>query len=100
MRARDLTSRHASAWREATTHPFLDAVREGTLLLTIYSLGLGLPFLMAGLGLGVVAEGVETAEQLERLLEMGCGSAQGYYFARPLAKEAASDLLTAQPQQA
>lgn len=31
-----------------------ETVREGTLLLTIYSLGLGLPFLMAGLGLGVV----------------------------------------------
>jgi EAL domain-containing protein (putative c-di-GMP-specific phosphodiesterase class I) len=35
------------------------------------------------LNLRPVAEGVERAEQLERLLELGCDSAQGYYFARP-----------------
>ena len=34
--------------------------------------------------LGVVAEGVETAEQLERLQEIGCGCVQGYYFAKPM----------------
>lgn len=34
--------------------------------------------------LGVVAEGVETAEQLERLREIGCECVQGYYFAQPM----------------
>ncbi len=34
--------------------------------------------------LGVVAEGVETAEQLERLREIGCECVQGYYFSKPL----------------
>jgi diguanylate cyclase (GGDEF)-like protein/PAS domain S-box-containing protein len=36
------------------------------------------------LGLLVVAEGVESREVLERLREMGCDQAQGYYFTRPL----------------
>lgn len=36
------------------------------------------------LNLHVVAEGVETHEQAERLREMGCDDAQGYYFSRPL----------------
>jgi diguanylate cyclase (GGDEF)-like protein/PAS domain S-box-containing protein len=35
------------------------------------------------LNLRPVAEGVERVEQLERLVELGCDSAQGYYFARP-----------------
>lgn len=34
--------------------------------------------------MGVVAEGVETAEQLECLREIGCECVQGYYFARPM----------------
>jgi diguanylate cyclase (GGDEF)-like protein/PAS domain S-box-containing protein len=36
------------------------------------------------LGLDVVAEGVENAEQLRFLEERGCRSFQGYYFSRPL----------------
>lgn len=37
-----------------------------------------------GLNLKVVAEGVETAEQLAELQAQGCGQAQGYYISRPM----------------
>lgn len=37
-----------------------------------------------GLGLTVVAEGVESGDVLGRLLEYGCHAVQGYYFAPPL----------------
>jgi EAL domain-containing protein (putative c-di-GMP-specific phosphodiesterase class I) len=36
------------------------------------------------LGLDVVAEGVETADQERLLRELGCDSAQGFHFARPV----------------
>ncbi len=36
------------------------------------------------LGLEVIAEGVETAEQLAVLVELGCDIAQGYYLSRPV----------------
>jgi EAL domain-containing protein (putative c-di-GMP-specific phosphodiesterase class I) len=39
------------------------------------------------LGLSTVAEGVETAEQLELLNAMGCDQIQGYFFSRPLPPE-------------
>ncbi|WP_287497044.1 EAL domain-containing protein [Pandoraea sp. CB10b_02] len=36
------------------------------------------------LGLRVTAEGVETQAQAQRLAELGCDEAQGYWFARPV----------------
>jgi diguanylate cyclase (GGDEF)-like protein len=36
------------------------------------------------LGLSVVAEGVETAHELEELRRFGCDAVQGYHFARPM----------------
>jgi diguanylate cyclase (GGDEF)-like protein len=40
------------------------------------------------LGLAVVAEGVETAHELEQLRRFGCDMVQGFHFARPMAAEA------------
>jgi EAL domain-containing protein (putative c-di-GMP-specific phosphodiesterase class I) len=45
------------------------------------------------LGMRVVAEDVEPAEQLENLRAMGCDIAQWYYFSKPLPDEAISPLL-------
>lgn len=47
--------------------------------------------LAQSLKMNVVAEGIETAEQLAHLKNLGCGYGQGYHFAKPLeAKDAAA----------
>ena len=48
------------------------------------------------MNLSVVAEGVETREQLERLREIGCDFVQGYFFARPMPCEDFEALLEQQ----
>jgi diguanylate cyclase (GGDEF)-like protein/PAS domain S-box-containing protein len=45
------------------------------------------------MGKPVVAEGVETVEQLRFLREVGCSAAQGYYFSPPIDGDAACSLL-------
>jgi diguanylate cyclase (GGDEF)-like protein len=46
------------------------------------------------LGMDVVAEGVETPEQLEKLQELDCNFVQGYLFSHPVDSLAASQFLT------
>jgi diguanylate cyclase (GGDEF)-like protein/PAS domain S-box-containing protein len=48
------------------------------------------------LGVNVVAEGVETAEQLEYLMSVGCDVLQGFLFSKPLPTEAFGELLMEQ----
>ena len=45
------------------------------------------------LGMDIIAEGIETAEQLEILKKIGCEFGQGFYFARPLNKADATTFI-------
>ncbi|MGD2114134.1 MAG: EAL domain-containing protein [Acidobacteriota bacterium] len=49
--------------------------------------------LASNLGMDVIAEGVETADQEEILRRLQCPLAQGYYFSRPLLTADAEELL-------
>lgn len=50
------------------------------------------------LGMDIVAEGVETAEQLTQLRALKCEYGQGYFFSKPVPSEAIEQLLKAEPQ--
>jgi diguanylate cyclase (GGDEF)-like protein/PAS domain S-box-containing protein len=63
-------------------------MEDDEIIRTILTLG-------RNLGLKVVAEGVETAEQVRKLQDLGCVLAQGYYFSDPVTAQAATDLLAA-----
>ena len=52
-----------------------------------------------GLGLQVVAEGVETADQLAMLRRLGCDEAQGFHLHRPMTAETLAALLQPGPLQ-
>ena len=53
--------------------------------------------LAQNIGVFAVAEGVETAEQLTTLRAMGCESAQGYLFSKPISAHEAGVLLETDP---
>lgn len=49
--------------------------------------------LAKALGMSVIAEGIETAEQAEVLRELGCDMGQGYYYSQPVPIEEAIALM-------
>lgn len=59
----------------------LDDERGHTILHTVFSLA-------RDLSVGLIAEGVESAAQLQLLEQLGCRIFQGYYFARPMTEAA------------
>jgi diguanylate cyclase (GGDEF)-like protein len=56
--------------------------------------------LVRALGIQCVAEGVETAEVASALAAMGCTSAQGWFFSKPLPPAAATRWLASHPRTA
>ena len=46
------------------------------------------------LALDVIAEGIETPDQAETLIRLGCTVGQGFHFSRPLTAEAAGPVMT------
>ncbi|MCP3464754.1 bifunctional diguanylate cyclase/phosphodiesterase [Bradyrhizobium sp. CCGUVB23] len=54
--------------------------------------------LCADMEIACVVEGVETRAQLESLRRLGCDYIQGYYFAKPMRKDAVSGHLTEERQ--
>jgi len=71
------------------TYP-LFRVGEGAIVAAIIGLA-------HAIGLYVVAEGVETAGQLDALNLLGCDRAQGFLLARPAAPGAVDALITTGP---
>ena len=63
-----------------------------TLLESFYGLLIGIA-LAHGLGMKVLAEGVEVKEQVELLRTMECDEIQGFYYARPLPYEVFNQML-------
>jgi EAL domain-containing protein (putative c-di-GMP-specific phosphodiesterase class I) len=63
-------------------------MEDDEIIRTILTLG-------RNLGIKVIAEGVETIEQVVKLQELGCEFAQGYYFSVPVDAQEATDLLAA-----
>jgi Amt family ammonium transporter len=53
-----------------------------------------------GLGIGVVAEGIETKAQADKLRELGCDLGQGYLFSRPVPADGKLALLRDRPRAA
>jgi diguanylate cyclase (GGDEF)-like protein len=65
---------------------FLDETKDAAIIQCIIDLG-------KGLNLKVVAEGIETEQQLMRLREMNCDYVQGFFVSRPIPAMAVSSLL-------
>lgn len=71
--------------RNITTEPRSAVIAQATIALA------------HGLGISVIAEGVETDDQLNHLRGIGCDAVQGYLFSRPLPAEDLANFLLLAP---
>ncbi|MDD1449725.1 EAL domain-containing protein [Sphingomonas sp. H160509] len=69
---------------------FIDEIstRKSTYAIVELIMGLG-----RALNLSIIAEGVETEDQAEKLVAAGCTATQGYLYSKPLSAEYASDMI-------
>jgi multiple sugar transport system substrate-binding protein len=67
---------------------FVDGIEDD---MSALALAHGIVQLAHSLKTRTVAEGVETAAQMKRLIAMGCDRAQGFYFARPMGAREATE---------
>jgi len=63
--------------------------RQASIVETIISMA-------KSLNMNIIAEGVETEEQVQYLLEHGCSEFQGFYFSRPISPEKYQELFELQ----
>jgi EAL domain-containing protein (putative c-di-GMP-specific phosphodiesterase class I) len=54
----------------------------------------------ARLGIGVVAEGIETECQVAQLRALGCSLGQGYFFSRPVPRDIITEMMLGRAEQA
>jgi EAL domain-containing protein (putative c-di-GMP-specific phosphodiesterase class I) len=67
------------------------SARSRELVRTIVTMGLNLE-------LRVIAEGIETCEELELVRELGCTHGQGYWYSRPVPAEECTRFLAEHPE--
>ncbi|HEY9297203.1 MAG TPA: EAL domain-containing protein, partial [Phormidium sp.] len=67
-------------------HDFLGTPKDAAIITAIIDLG-------HALDLKLIAEGVETAEQLKFLRSINCDAIQGYFFSPPVTAKAATEIL-------
>lgn len=54
--------------------------------------------LVQTMGMNVIAEGIETQQQLNQLRKLKCNAGQGYLFSKPIDSQVASELIKTSPQ--
>jgi EAL domain-containing protein (putative c-di-GMP-specific phosphodiesterase class I) len=81
---------HAVKIDRAFVSGLVSGGRDATIVASVLSLG-------RDLDLSVVAEGIETVEERDALLDLGCVYGQGFLFSRPQPPEAIDLELLATP---